>query len=98
MWGTATGDAAWRSCITRIVSPVGTVFSFLWESGAAWERGEGWWASFCTMRGAETRRGTLSSRAQEDLKKHLKSSKQMTGAPAFDVSRLPVRDFWSKSR
>ena len=49
-------------------------------------------------RGKETSRGTLSSRAQEDLKKHLRSSEQMIGATALDISRLHVRDFWSKSR
>lgn len=50
MWGTATGDADWRSCITRIVSPWGTGGFFLWEPwGATWRRGEGWWTSFCNM-------------------------------------------------
>lgn len=45
---------------------------------------------------AETRRGTLGSRAQEDPKKRLKVNK--TGATALDISRLPVRDFGSKLR
>lgn len=49
-------------------------------------------------RGEETRAGTLSSRAQEDLKKHLRCSEQMMGATALDISRLRVRDFWSKPR
>lgn len=46
--------------------------------------------------GAATSRGTLSSRAREDLRKHLKPSEQMIGATALDISRLHGRDFWSK--
>lgn len=43
--------------------------------------------------GEETRRGTLSGEAQEDLKKHLKSSKQMIGVAALDISRLHCEGF-----
>lgn len=48
--------------------------------------------------GEETRTGTLSSRAQEDLKKHLRCSEQMMGATVLVIPRLSVRDFWSTPR
>lgn len=43
--------------------------------------------------GEETRRGTLSGGAQENLKRRLKSSEQMIGAAALDISRLHCEGF-----